>query len=154
MSSGAEVAICNLLYRYAELMDEGRFEDLATDLYSRCAFILGDEAGTRLDGEAMVQLICRTTIRYPDGTPRTKHVITNPIIEVDEDAGTAVCRSNYVVFQRTETLPFQAIVAGRYRDRFGRVDGKWCFTERDYSLVDMVADISQHVRFEIKPAPR
>lgn len=153
-TEGSEVAICNLLYRYAEMMDEGRFEDLAVELYRHCSFVVGDDANTRLDGGAMVQLICRTTVRYPDGTPRTKHVITNPIIEVEEEAGTAICRSNYVVFQRTETLPLQAIVAGRYRDRFERVDGEWRFSERDYSLVDMVGDVSQHLRFEIKPAAR
>jgi 3-phenylpropionate/cinnamic acid dioxygenase small subunit len=98
-----------------------------------------------------VDLICRTTIRHSDGTPRTKHVVTNPIIEVDEGQGTATCRSNYVVFQQTDTLPFQAIVAGRYRDKFVRSGEDWHFTERDYSLVDMVGDISQHLRMDLRP---
>jgi 3-phenylpropionate/cinnamic acid dioxygenase small subunit len=100
----------------------------------------------------MVELLCRTTIRYSDGTPQTKHVITNPIIEVNEGEGTATCRSNYVVFQQTDTLVFQAIVAGRYRDKFLRINGEWRFAERDYSLVDMVGDISQHLRMDLKPS--
>jgi 3-phenylpropionate/cinnamic acid dioxygenase small subunit len=148
MTTPSEVAICNLLYRYAESIDEGRFEDLATDLYANCEFVVGP--GDRFDAERMVDLICRTTIRYSDGTPRTKHVVTNPIIEVDEQEGTATCRSNYVVFQRTDTLPLQAIVAGRYRDRFVRISGEWRFAERDYSLVDMVGDVSQHLRMNLR----
>ena len=149
MTTPSEVAICNLLYRYAETVDQGRFEDLATDLYADCQFVVG--SGPRLDGQRMVELLGRTTIRYADGTPRTKHVITNPIVEVDEVAGSATCRSNYVVFQQTDTLALQAIVAGRYRDKFVRVGGEWRFAERDYSLVDMVGDISQHLRMNLKP---
>jgi 3-phenylpropionate/cinnamic acid dioxygenase small subunit len=150
MTTPSEVAICNLLYRYAEAVDEGRFEELATGMYAGCQFTVGSE--DRLDAQTMVDLLCRTTIRYPDGTPRTKHVITNPLIEVDEAEGTATCRSNYVVFQQTDTLPFQAIVAGRYRDHFVRLDGEWRFAERDYSLVDMVGDISQHLRMDLRPS--
>jgi hypothetical protein len=82
---------------------------------------------------------------YPDGTPRTKHVVTNPIIEVDEAAGTATCRSYYTVMQHTDEFPLQPIVAGRYHDRFQRVDGRWRYSFRDYSLMDMVADVSHHL---------
>jgi SnoaL-like domain len=52
-------------------------------------------------------------------------VITNPIIEVDETAGTASCRSYYTVIQQTDDLPLQVIVAGRYHDQFLLVDGRW-----------------------------
>ena len=42
-----------------------------------------------------------------DGTPKTKHVTTNAIIEVDDDAGTATSRANYAVTQATDELPLQ-----------------------------------------------
>ena len=87
-----------------------------------------------------------TTIRYEDGTPRTKHVVTNPILDVDEVSGTAVCRSYYTVFQQTDTLALQPVVSGRYHDRFERVDGAWRFAERDYTKVDLMGDLSQHLR--------
>ena len=61
-----------------------------------------------------------TTRRYPDGTPRTKHVTTNLIVEVDDDAGTATGRSYFTVLQAVPGLPLQPIVAGRYHDRFVR----------------------------------
>jgi hypothetical protein len=37
------------------------------------------------EGSAQVQAFCEQTRIYPDGTPRTKHVITNVIIDVDGD---------------------------------------------------------------------
>jgi 3-phenylpropionate/cinnamic acid dioxygenase small subunit len=97
----------------------------------------------------MGRLLARTTIRHADGTPRTKHVLSNPILEVDEAAGTASCRSYYTVFQQTETLPLQPIVSGRYHDRFRRIDGEWWFTQRDYSLLDLLGDTSQHLRMDL-----
>ncbi len=136
----------NLLYRYAEMVDAGRFEDLAGELFAHAEFIVAPPPARRIDGSAMAGLIVATTIRHEDGTPRTRHVITNPIVEVDEEAGTATCRSCYTVFQQTGTLPLQPIVAGRYHDRFARIEGEWCFTERDYTMIDMVGDVSQHLR--------
>ena len=79
-----------------------------------------------------------------DGTPLTKHVITNPIVEVDEAAGTASCRSYYTVFQQTDDFPLQPVIEGRYHDEFERVDGVWRWSYRDYSLVDLVGDMSHH----------
>lgn len=152
MSVPSEVAICNLLYRYAELIDAGRFEVIMTELFGEARFIIGPEGTPELDATAMLDVLCRTTIRYPDGTPRTRHVVSNPIVEVDEQAGTATCRSCYTVFQQTDTLPLQPIVAGRYHDWFERVDGRWRFARRDYTLVDLVGDTSQHLRIALSPA--
>ena len=59
-------------------------------------------------------------IVYDDGTPRTKHVTTNVVIEVDAEAGTAVSRSYFTVLQALPDLALQPIVSGRYQDRFER----------------------------------
>lgn len=146
--NSSETAIANLLYRYAEMIDAGRFEELADELFSHAEFVVAPPPSPAIDGRAMARLIARTTIRHADGTPRTRHVVTNPIVDVDEGTGTASCRSCYTVFQQTETLPLQAIVAGRYHDHFRRVDGEWRFSQRDYTMIDMVGDISQHLRIE------
>ena len=146
----SESAICNLLYRYAELMDQGRFEDIATELFAHTRFIVGPEGTPTLDSEAMLEIFRKTTIRYDGGSLQTKHVVTNPILEIDEEAGVASCRSYYTVFQQTETLPLQPIVSGRYHDRFERVEGEWRFAERDYSKVDLVGDTSQHLTYPLQ----
>lgn len=146
----SENAICNLLYRYAELMDSGRFDEIAADLFSHARFIVGPEGTPTLDAQQMLDVLKKTTIRYEDGTPRTKHAITNPIVEVDEDSGRATCRSYYTVFQQTESLPLQPVVCGRYHDVFERVDGRWRFVERDYTKVDLVGDVSQHLNYPLR----
>ena len=88
----------------------------------------------------------RANVRiYPCGTPGTKHVITNAIVEVDKEAGTATSRSYYTVLQATPDLPLQVICAGRYHDAFVRENGEWHFSERDYSLFDLAGDLSQHL---------
>ena len=109
--------------------------------------LLNNPTGT-LDirgAEAVRHLYEATTRLYPDtGTPKTKHVITNPIVEIDEARGSAECRSQYTVFQQTDTLPLQPIITGRYHHRFERVEGVWKITAHRF-FVDLVGDISQHL---------
>jgi 3-phenylpropionate/cinnamic acid dioxygenase small subunit len=142
-------AITNLLYRYAELMDAGDLEGVAA-LFARAKVKIG--GGEVVEGAAPMLALWRAHVRlYPCGTPRTKHVITNPIIELDEEAGTATCRSYYTVFQATPDLPLQAICAGRYDDAFVRVEGIGNFSQRDYSLLDLIGDVSQHLLIPVAP---
>jgi 3-phenylpropionate/cinnamic acid dioxygenase small subunit len=143
---GSEALIANLLYRYAECIDNGDLEGAAA-LFERATIrrMRGDQE-LLLDSAQLLEHWREVMILYPDGTPRTKHVITNPIIEVDEEAGSASCRSYYTVFQQTDEVPLQPVASGRYRDRFERVDGTWRFVYRDYSMLEFVGNISRHVR--------
>lgn len=133
--------ISNLLYKYAESMDAGRLEE-ASEMFRNARVRSGNKV---LDHIALLEGWRSTVKIHPDGTPRTKHVITNPIIEIAEDAVSATCRSYYTVLQATPTVPLQAIAAGRYHDEFKRVDGVWQFTFRDYSLLDLMGDMSDHL---------
>ena len=139
-------AITNLLYRYAELMDAGRLEECA-DLFTHARILLGDPA----DGDPPVvdrdglAAAWRSMVRiHEDGTPRTRHLVATPIIEVDEEAGTATCRSTYTVFQQAGSGPLQPVISGRYLDRFEQIGGVWRFTERAYAM-DLTGDLSQHL---------
>ena len=96
--------------RYAEYMDSGDFAGAAAFSSTRDCGSAGGTAGS-VDADTMLSLWRGMVIVYPDGTPRTKHVVTNPIIEVDDDAGTATCRSYYTVLQQTDGFPLQLIVA-------------------------------------------
>jgi 3-phenylpropionate/cinnamic acid dioxygenase small subunit len=144
--------IANLLYRYAELIDSGDLEGTAA-LFARAKVRMAGD--TVIEGVEGMLAVWRSHVRiYPDGTPRTKHVVTNPIIEVDEAAGTATARSYYTVLQATPELPLQAICAGRYHDAFARDSvsqewGGWHFTARDYSMLDMVGNMSAHMLVEV-----
>jgi 3-phenylpropionate/cinnamic acid dioxygenase small subunit len=141
---GDETQITNLLYRYAELMDAGDFENCA-ELFRHARIKLTGDAYVDADGAR--EIWENGVKRYPDGTLRTKHVTTNAIVEIDGDS--AASRSYYTVFQQTDDFPLQPIIAGRYHDRFEKVDGQWRWTERDYSLVDLVGDLSRHLLMEL-----
>jgi 3-phenylpropionate/cinnamic acid dioxygenase small subunit len=147
----AETQIANLLYRYAECIDTGDLEGAAV-LFGHARIRVSAE--DTIDAARLLAIWKSLIVLHPDGTPRTKHVISNPIIEVDDDAGTASCRSYYAVLQQTDELPLQTIAAGRYHDRFERVDGQWRFSYRDYALVDMVGDVSHHLTCPITPTSR
>jgi 3-phenylpropionate/cinnamic acid dioxygenase small subunit len=137
------VEITNLLYRYAELIDGGDLSGAAA-LFENAKIKLNGSEDPQ-DHEAVLS-VWRNHIRiYSCGTPRTKHVITNPIVEIDEAAGTATCRSYYTVLQATDELPLQIVAAGRYHDRFERVDGAWRYCYRDYSMLDLKGNLSGHL---------
>ena len=141
----SSVQITNLLFHYAELMDLGDFEAAAA-LFEHAELILDPATDARTDAAGILALWRSMVIVHADGTPRTKHVTTNPIVEVDEALGTATCRSSYTVLQQVDDGPLEPIVAGRYHDRFERVADVWRFTERNYSMMDLVGDVSRHLR--------
>ena len=135
-------AIENLIATYAELVDDGDFAGLGAMLAD--ATFTG--SGAPVSGPDAIEKMFRDMlIVYDDGTPRTKHVTTNVIIEADEEAGTAVSRAYFTVLQALPGLPLQPIASGRYRDRFERCDGQWRFAERRVR-VDLVGDVSRHLR--------
>ena len=146
----AETQITNLLYRYAECIDTGDL-DGAAELFGHARVRV--RAEETIDAARLLRIWKSLIVLHADGTPRTKHVTTNPIIEVDEEAGTASCRSYYTVLQQTDESPLQTIVTGRYHDRFERVDGRWRFSYRDLTLIDMVGDVSHHLAYPITPTP-
>jgi hypothetical protein len=141
----------NLLYTYAERIDGGDLEGLA-DLFAHGRILASADgpADRAIVGRDRVLALYRASTRlYPDGTPRTKHVTTNAIIEVTDGATTGSARSYYTVFQRVDDAPLQPIIAGRYRDTFHRIDGRWWFDTR-IMLVDLVGDLSRHLLFDLK----
>lgn len=136
----SETAIANLVYRYAECIDSGDLEGAAA-LFTHARINTGlGEVGS----DELLAMWRKSIVLY-DGVPRTKHVITNPIIEVDEEAGTASCRSVYTVIQQAGDSPLQPVICGRYHDKFERgEDGKWRYCFRDYGLIDLIGDMSRH----------
>ncbi|BBX04364.1 polyketide cyclase [Mycolicibacterium moriokaense] len=137
-----KLEIIELLYRYAELIDAGDFDGVGA-LLSRATF--GGTGPAGVSGvENIANLFAATTRRFPDhgNTPRTRHLVLNPIVELSGD--TAVARSTFCVLQDTETVPIQPIVVGRYFDAFGRDGASWHFTERKVEI-QMIGNVSDHL---------
>jgi ketosteroid isomerase-like protein len=134
-------AIENLIVTYTHLVDAGDFAGL--DALLADATFTG--SGTPVSGPGAIEKMFRdTVIVYEDGTPRTKHLATNIIINLEEDAGTAAARSYVTVLQAAPGFSLQTIAAGRYLDRFQRRHGQWRFTERRVHI-DLVGDVSHHL---------
>jgi 3-phenylpropionate/cinnamic acid dioxygenase small subunit len=136
-------AIEALVFAYAERLDAGDLAGVGA-LFEVGSF--GAEAGPLVSGAASVERLLRDfVILHEDGTPRTKHVTTNLVIEADEDGDDVTARSYFTVFQALPGEEPRAIALGRYRDRFTRGPGGWCFAERR-AAVDLAGDLSRHLR--------
>ena len=142
-------AISNLMFRYAECVDLANFDGLS-ELFAhgrmRSTSAQASEEG--MTGAAVGRFYAATNRVHEDGTLRTRHLSTNVRIDIDEASDSATAKSYYVVFQATAKLPFQAIVGGRYDDRFERVDGDWRFADRVVH-VDQIGNMEEHLSFDL-----
>lgn len=139
-------AIEKLVYTYAERIDAGDLAGVA-QLFTHGR--IAAAPGFVVEGPEQVRRLYEGSTRlYDDGTPHTKHVTSNVIVEVAGDGETGRARSYFTVFQQTDVLPLQPIIAGRYRDSFHRVDGEWWFDTREM-LVDLKGDLSQHLLYQL-----
>jgi len=132
---------------YAERVDLGDFEGVAA-LFEHATYRAehGGEITSQEGAAAVLATFTAMVRKYPDGTPRTKHVTTNLMVEVDGDTATSRCY--YTVFQQTDELPLQPIIGGRYHDRFERVDGVWRFADR-LIFSDLIGDLSRHLLVDV-----
>lgn len=135
-----KLEITELLYRYAELIDAGDFDGVGA-LLGR-----GNFMGVQ-GAEAISGLFAKTTRRFPEhgNRTRTRHLVLNPIVEID--TGTARARSTFCVVQQTDTVALAPIVVGRYADSFARDERGWYFTERKVD-VEMIGDVSDHLMID------
>ena len=123
---------------YAERIDAADFDGVG-ELFAHGELCAGDGAPFAR-GAAEVADFYRATVQLHDGSPRTKHLVTNVVI----DGATA--RSSYLVLQQVGAGPLQMIITGRYEDRFAPApDGPgWRFEQRRF-VIDLVGDLSQHL---------
>jgi hypothetical protein len=148
----AQDDIRNLMCLYCEMIDAGDVDGLA-HLFAD-ASIVGQD-GTRIArGREEVRTMYGGGNRRErtSGGRRTKHITTNVFVEVDDTAGTAAARSYWVLLVSTSPdEPIRPVLAGRYHDRFTRVDGAWRFAERAY-LVDLTGSESGALLGAVSPS--
>jgi 3-phenylpropionate/cinnamic acid dioxygenase small subunit len=147
-----ELSIAKLIYTYAERIDAGDFSGVG-ELFAHATLTFeGFEEAVRGE-EAIASLYTRTTRRYDDGTPRTKHVITNVMVEVDDERATATSRSYFTVFQAVPGhLSLQPVIAGRYRHELEKSGERWVFSSM-HIVIDLVGELGRHMLFDLERAP-
>jgi hypothetical protein len=95
-----------------------------------------------------VAAFLRGTVALHEGSPRTKHLVLNTVIE-PAAAGSAKARSSFLVLQALDGFELRPIITGRYFDRFERTGaGAWHFAERRF-VVDLTGDLSRHMSWQL-----
>ena len=135
-----------LLFRYAKCVDTADWDGLSELFRHARVYIAPDES---LTGDAVAKLWRSVNRVHPDGTLRTRHVVTNIVVDVADDGEHANVAAYFLVVQATENLPLQPIVAGSYDDTFHKVDGKWAFETMRIDL-DLVGNVSEHLRIQLE----
>jgi 3-phenylpropionate/cinnamic acid dioxygenase small subunit len=142
--------ITRLLYTYAERIDAGDFAGVA-EVFAH-ATLTFEGFGEAVSGQDTIRsLYERTTRRYEDGTPRTKHVMTNVLVDVADDGVSATSRSYFTVLQAVPgALALQPVIAGRYRNAYECVEGRWRFASV-HIIIDLMGELGHHMLFDLAP---
>lgn len=146
MTADDYAQIQNLIFRYAHLLDTGRWNELG-ELFSHADVYIGGKLAASHNGAELTAMWKHYVRLYPNGTPRTHHIMSNVTIEPDAD-NQAHAHSYVLVVQQSDTLPLQPVIAGDYLDRFIKVDDVWRFSERRIGN-ELFGDLSQHLLVSI-----
>jgi SnoaL-like domain len=146
MQLADRIAIENLVARYARYVDMAEYDALGQ------LFVVGritaDVNDTVLSGEKAVRdFYARTNRTHADGTARTHHIVTNFEYR-DVTADHIRLDSCFTVFQSTERLPLQPIVAGRYNDVFVLTHDGWQF-ESKHIIVSQLGNLAEHLTISL-----
>ncbi|HVX31538.1 MAG TPA: nuclear transport factor 2 family protein [Solirubrobacterales bacterium] len=143
-----------LTYEYTFRLDRGDFSGVAELLASgqlRMAAKGMDDAPIR--GAAAIEAFYAGQVVTYDGDPRTRHLITNHVVEVDAEAGSAGGECYFTVLQAVPRQPIGTVVCGRYHDRFELADEEWRFVEKVIQ-VDYLGAIGEHFAIDADHAAR
>ena len=133
--------ITHLINQYGFTIDTGDLQGFA-QLFENAEWTV---EGTEPRVGTQQVLDALSTVRiYEDGTPRTKHIVSNLDLEINEVNNSAESQCYVTVFQQTNDFPLQAIFCGHYFDGFQRVEGLWKFRQRIIRYM-MVGDLSAHL---------
>jgi hypothetical protein len=127
-----ERAITRTLHEYAHAMDYGN-EAAWVDAFTADAVfdVVEVVGGRRVHREEGHGDLARYVAAYPKPPHFRKHVIVDPLIDVDVDAGRAHVEAYWVLLQRDDSDGRPIVAAfGHYRDTLVKVDGAWRISER------------------------
>ena len=131
-----EEEIRKLMNEYCYAIDSGDFATFAK-LFQNAEWIA--------EGKKPNKESANNIIIYEDGTPKTKHTITNININVDEEGKKATAHSYVTVYQGTSNFPLQVIFSGDYFDEFEKINETWFFSKREISN-SITGDMTAHLK--------
>ena len=127
-----ERAIIRAMHEYAHAMDSGDEQGWVDAFTSNAVFdvveVVGGRRVHREDGHGD---LAAYVAAYPKPPHFRKHVVVDPVIDVDLDAGRAHVESYWLLFQRDDDDGRPLVAAfGHYRDTMVKEDGRWLIEER------------------------
>lgn len=138
------IQIQALIHEYAERLDAGDLDGVAA-LFEHGSWGSPNRAEPIRGAAAIRARNYDPVIIYADGTPCTRHVLSNVSIEHEDGATEATARTYFTVWQAVDGFPLQAILVGRYHDRFVKDGDSWRFDHREV-FPDLVGDLGHHMR--------
>jgi hypothetical protein len=125
-----ERAILRTLHEYAHAMDYG-LEDAWVDTFTPDAVfdVVEVVGGRRVHREEGRGDLARYVAAYPKPPRFRKHVIVDPVVDVDGDQ--ALVEAYWLLLERDDDAGIPVVAAfGRYQDRLVRIEGRWRIAER------------------------
>jgi hypothetical protein len=129
------IAIERLLYMYAHLIDSGRNDLIATEIFAEDAEV--DMGGGFIAGRAALHEFYSSSpifTKYPTDLEGLRHDITNVIIDVDGDRANSQARVTAWHWHRGvpggPTRPADLVITGGYQDEHARTAQGWRIRRR------------------------
>jgi hypothetical protein len=138
VSASSVCAIRDLVLAYADLVGASDVDGVA-DLFAYGELsATGNPRVSR--GRDEVRETYLATLGPPGSErPHIHNVTTNLMVDVDDDQGTATCRSYFTVVRAPSGAALRVSIAGRYEDSFHRIDGAWRFARR-HIIIDLLGN--------------
>lgn len=142
-----EQQILNLIAQYTHYVDQAQFDKVG-ELFAEGKLL---SPGQVMEGKEGVASQLKKNLQvYADGTPRTAHLTTNTILDIQEDKDEATAVSYLTILQDDSErgFPLQPIAVGKYNDTFKRKNGQWQFSVRELTIT-LAGDLSHHANPEV-----
>jgi 3-phenylpropionate/cinnamic acid dioxygenase small subunit len=125
-----ERSILRLLHGYAHAMDQGRESEWVDTFTPDAIFdVVEVVGGVRVHREEGRGDLAAYVAAYPKPPQFRKHVVMDPIIEVDGDV--ARVEAYWLLLQRDDAFGMPVLAAfGHYHDRLVKAGGRWRIAER------------------------
>jgi hypothetical protein len=138
----AEDAIKRIIYRYCTGIDSGQLDKTA-QLFTHGTWFLNPDQP--IAGFKAVSEFLNNNVMLYDGVPKTRHCVSNTVVDLDEDLRSARAQSNVIVYQTVQPRMPEIIFQGGYKDTFHQIEGVWFFNER-HICTDGIGDMSRHLK--------
>ena len=140
------LAIQKLVYSYPKRLDSGDLTGVR-ELFAHATVYFENDPQPVVADAADITRRFSDFLRLYNGSPRTRHMICNLIVE-PVSASEAAATSTVFVLQDAPGVPLQPIITGDDRDRFEKVGGGWRFAER-WITNDLFGNLSAHGKYAI-----